>query len=57
MVTVTCTNNDCPNGNVNYNFFSFPPVVECGGCHTMLQPYDQRDDPPPPPEPPDTINA
>jgi hypothetical protein len=57
MVTVTCTNNDCANGNVDYNFFGFPPVVECGGCHTMLQPYDQRDDPPPPPEPPDTINA
>lgn len=48
MVTVTCTDNDCPNGGIDYNVLGTPPFVKCGGCHVHLEPYDQRDDPPPP---------
>jgi hypothetical protein len=47
MVTVTCTDNDCPNGGINYNVPGTPPFVECGGCHAMLTPYDQRPNPEP----------
>ena len=45
MVTVTCKNNDCPNGGIDYNVLRTPPFVECGGCGQRLEPYDERDDP------------
>jgi hypothetical protein len=56
MVTVTCNDNDCPNGGIDYNVIGTPSFVECGGCHVHLEPYDERDDPPAPtwdaPDPP-----
>ena len=45
MVTVTCTDNDCPNGGIDYNVLGSPAQVECGGCHVMLAPTDERPDP------------
>jgi len=48
MVTVTCTDDTCPNGNIPFNVLGNPPFVECGGCHVHLEPYDERDDPPAP---------
>ena len=51
MVTVTCTDNDCPNGGISFNVKGDPPFVECGGCHVHLEPADRRDDPPMPDQP------
>ena len=48
MVTVTCTDNTCPNGGIDHNVLGAPPFVECGGCGVHLEPYDLRDDPPAP---------
>jgi hypothetical protein len=45
MVTVTCTDNECPNGGIDYNVPGTPPFVECGGCGAHLGPRDHRDDP------------
>jgi len=45
MVTVTCTDNNCPNGGIDYNVIGSPAQVECGGCHVMLAPTDERPDP------------
>jgi len=45
MVTVTCTDNTCPNGGIDYNVLGAPAFVECGGCHVMLVPTDERLDP------------
>jgi len=50
MVTVICTDNDCPNGNISFNVLGDPTFVECGGCHVHLSPTDRRDDPPQPDE-------
>jgi len=54
MMTVTCNDNTCPNGGIDHNVLGAPPLVECGGCGTMLEPYDLRDDPPIP-EPPEVM--
>jgi len=51
MVTVTCKDNECPNGGINYNVWGTPAFVECGGCGAHLDPTHERDDPPPPPPP------
>jgi len=48
MVTVTCTDDTCPNGGTPFNVLGDPPFVECGGCHVHLEPTDHRDDPPQP---------
>ena len=50
MVTVTCTDDSCPNGGVPFNVLGDPSFVECGGCHVHLEPTDRRDDPPQPDE-------
>jgi hypothetical protein len=59
MVTVTCTDNDCPNGGIDYNVLGSPAQVECGGCHVMLAPTDERPDPPAMPfiESPESSNS
>jgi hypothetical protein len=49
MVTVVCEQDGCINSGVTYNILGFPDVVECGGCHEMLEPYDACDDPELPP--------
>jgi hypothetical protein len=46
MVTFTCNEKDCANENVSYNFLGDPEFAECGGCHSILEPKDLRDDPP-----------
>lgn len=45
MVTVTCNDNDCPNGGIDYNVIGTPTFVECGGCGVHLTPTDKRPDP------------
>jgi len=48
MVTVTCNDDTCPNGGIDYNVPGTHHFVECGGCGVHLEPYDERDDPPMP---------
>jgi hypothetical protein len=45
MVTVTCNDNNCVNGGIDYNVLGAPLFVECGGCQIHLEPYNLRDDP------------
>jgi hypothetical protein len=45
MVTFVCTEKDCPNENVTYNFFGNPETAMCGGCKQTLVASDLRDDP------------
>jgi hypothetical protein len=46
MVTFKCTQTDCKNANIEYNFLGNPESAECGECKTILEPKDLRDDPP-----------
>jgi hypothetical protein len=50
MVTVTCTDDSCPNGGTPFNVLGDPQFVECGGCHVHLEPTNPRPDPPQPEE-------
>jgi hypothetical protein len=45
MITFKCTKKDCVNENLDYNFFGNPETAECGGCKSILDPKDFRDDP------------
>jgi hypothetical protein len=45
MVSFECTNKDCDNANVAYNFLGNPETAECGGCKTVLIGTDLREDP------------
>lgn len=39
MVTVfICTNNDCPNKDIEYRFDGVVTHAMCGGCHETLLP-------------------
>lgn len=50
MVTFKCTNKDCDNANVTYNFEGFLETALCGGCKATLQATDSRPDPEAPTE-------
>jgi hypothetical protein len=45
MVTFECTNKDCDNANVSYNFLGNPETALCGGCKEHLIGTDLREDP------------
>jgi len=45
MVTFECTNTDCDNANVAYNFLGNPETAMCGGCKATLVATDERPDP------------
>lgn len=45
MITFKCTKKDCPNKDIEYNFLGNPETAECGGCKTVLNGTDLRDDP------------
>jgi hypothetical protein len=47
MVTFKCTNENCVNSNVEYNFLGEIALADCGGCSAQLQSFDLRDDPAP----------
>jgi hypothetical protein len=45
MFTFTCNEKDCANKGVEYNVPGNLPLVECGGCKTMLTGANERPDP------------
>jgi hypothetical protein len=45
MISVLCNSDDCPNTGIVYNLLGESRPVECGGCRTALEPYDERPDP------------
>ena len=45
MVTFECTNKDCDNKNVAYNFLGNLETAMCGGCKATLVATDSRTDP------------
>jgi hypothetical protein len=45
MITYTCNGKDCPNKEIEYNFFGESPTAECGGCKATLVGTDLRPDP------------
>lgn len=45
MVTFKCIADDCVNKDIEYNFIGNPETAECGGCKTILEAYDLREDP------------
>jgi hypothetical protein len=47
MVTFKCITDDCINKDVAYNFLGNPETAMCGGCKTILEATDLRDDPEP----------
>jgi len=38
MTTFICTETDCPNKDVEYNFDGEIAIAECGGCKAILEP-------------------
>jgi hypothetical protein len=45
MVTFKCTDKNCVNKEVEYNFLGNPETAMCGGCKTTLLATDLRPDP------------
>lgn len=45
MITFKCTNKNCINVDVFYNFLGDSATAECGGCKTILIGTDLRPDP------------
>lgn len=45
MITYKCTKKDCPNKDVEYNFFGNSETAECGGCKSVLVGTNLREDP------------
>jgi hypothetical protein len=45
MVTFKCTQDDCVNKDIDYNFLGNEEFAECGGCKAILEAKDLREDP------------
>jgi hypothetical protein len=45
MITFTCNEANCPNKEIDYNFFGNDNTAECGGCKAVLIGTNERPDP------------
>jgi hypothetical protein len=45
MVKFICTETECPNKDIEYNFVDGYETAQCGGCQTILdaQPSEQEE--------------
>ncbi len=45
MISVKCSDTECPQHGIEYHLCGEHEYVRCGGCGIALEPYDQRPDP------------